>query len=126
MRTSNQLREVDLGVVPEAETERVVAVGLGPRSVSAVEFVDETPVLPYFLPRSVVLRLKGDGKDGFLATGFFDDGGATVDWTQPVTITVGGYQAQFTVVPNSKGTVYTTCGARSGPTCSARARGASG
>ena len=60
----------------------------------------------YFLPSVVKTKLNGAGKDTLVAAGFFDDGGATVSYGSPVTITVAGFSRTFDLTPNKKGTVF--------------------
>jgi YVTN family beta-propeller protein len=65
-----------------------------------------TPVVSYFLPRIVNLKVKGADKDSLVASGFYDDGGLGPDYTQPVTVDVGAFEETLTLVPNKKHTKY--------------------
>ncbi len=62
----------------------------------AVNVSAEARVDGYLLPTKVALKIKGAGKDSLSAACTLDDGGATVDYTQPVTIQVGGFSQTFT------------------------------
>jgi hypothetical protein len=73
----------------------------------AVSVPSSAATVSYFLPKKVALKLLGAGKDSLTATGYYDDGGAAVDLTQPVTITVGGFSRQFQLTGNAKGTAFT-------------------
>jgi YVTN family beta-propeller protein len=101
---SNSLGFVDL--VERVEVDKPVAVGSGPRGVSALVGSALTEVESFILPRTLRLRLAGEGLDSLAAAGFFDDGGAAVDYTQPVTVRVGGFLRTFTLVPNAAGTSF--------------------
>jgi hypothetical protein len=83
------------------------------------------PTPSYFLPKKVTLKLLGAGKDSLVATGYYDDGGATVDFTQPVTLFVGGYSRQFALVGNAKGTAFTFKDATTSLTVKPRLKGSS-
>lgn len=89
----------------------VGATGATPRRV-ALKQAGPTPVVSYFLPRVVVLKLAGAGKDSLVASGFYDDGGLGPDYTQPVTVDVGGFEEVFTLVPNGRHTAYKFKGQR--------------
>ncbi len=89
--------------------------GANPRRVAVNEIGRTSPIPSYFLPRSMSVKIvaKSDEKKGtpapkdlLTASGFYDDGGAAVDYTQPVTITIGGYSRTVTLVPNKSKTNY--------------------
>jgi len=63
-------------------------------------------VISYFLPRVVVVKLRGVGKDTLVASGFYDDGGLAVTYTDPVTIDVGGFEKTFTLAAKGKGFAF--------------------
>ncbi len=67
---------------------------------------NETLAQSYFLPRSLKVKVKSAGKDSLSFTGFLDDGGATVDYTQPVTVTICGFTQTFTLAPKGTSLVY--------------------
>jgi len=81
-------------------------VGSSPRGVSVVIQEEETQVASFFLPKKVKLKIAGPGKDKLVSAGFFDDGGETVDYTQPVTLRVGGFEETFLLTSNNSGTAY--------------------
>ena len=87
------------------------ATGATPRRV-ALRQAGPTPVVSYFLPRVVALKLAGAGKDSLVASGFYDDGGLGPDYTQPVTVDVGGFEEVFTLVPNARRTAFKFKGQR--------------
>jgi len=87
------------------------ATGSNPLRV-VVKGTIETPVLSYFLPRLVALKLAGPGKDSLVAAGFYDDGGLSPDYSQEVTVGVGTFEEKFTLVANAKHTAYTFKGNR--------------
>ena len=87
--------------------------GATPRRVVVREAgIAPTEVVSYFLPKTVAVKLAGAGKDALVAAGFFDDGGLAPDYTQAVTVDVGGFSETFTLVPNAKHTAYTFKGTR--------------
>ena len=73
------------------------STGSSPRRLAVKQAVVETPVVSYFLPRSVAVRLAGAGKDTLVASGFYDDGSLPVDYTKPVTVDIGLFSQAFTL-----------------------------
>ncbi len=103
------LRDVDVaaGDTLRLEIVRQGAFGdfVGANFTVSVPEPAEARVITYFLPTKVKLRVKGAGRDSLRAAGIFDDGGAAIDFAQPVTIDVGGYSRTFTLTGNSDGSV---------------------
>jgi len=68
-------------------------------------------VLPFFLPRTLTLKIAkpSSDKDALVGSGYIDDGGNVgIDYTsQPVTISIGGYSRSVTLVANAKRTKFT-------------------
>jgi DNA-binding beta-propeller fold protein YncE len=113
MADEDLVREVSL--VNQNLTGRTVATGDGPVAmgfVAAAGGGTETPIPAWFLPKKVKVSHRGEGRDSLVASGFFDDGGATVDWTDPVTLAVGGFEETFTMAPDPRGTSYRFMGTR--------------
>lgn len=63
-------------------------------------------VVSYFLPKLVKLKILGAGKDTLTVAGSFDDASADVDYTQPVTVEIGGLSQTFSLAPNTQGTAF--------------------
>jgi YVTN family beta-propeller protein len=82
------------------------ATGAFPRRLVVKDPAPPTAVVSYFLPRSVKSKVSGTSKDTIVASGFFDDGGADVDYSQQVTLNIGGFALPFTLVGNASGTKY--------------------
>jgi hypothetical protein len=58
------------------------------------------------LPRKVQVRLRGAGDDTLSFKGFFDDGGMSVDYTRPVTFSIGGFMRTLSLTRKSGGKSY--------------------
>jgi len=91
------------------------AAGASPRRVALNAVVQsppppppstEIPVVSYFLPRTVAVKLRGAGKDTLVASGFYDDGGGSPTYTDPVTVDVGGFARTFTLTKKGRGFVF--------------------
>ncbi|MFN0204920.1 MAG: LamG domain-containing protein [Planctomycetota bacterium] len=70
----------------------------------SVAVPEQATIVTNFVPKTVKLKLAGAGKDSLSVAGTFDDGGATVDYSLPVTLQLGGFSQEFTLVPNATGT----------------------
>ncbi|MCE9636471.1 MAG: YncE family protein [Planctomycetes bacterium] len=92
---SNEVRVIDL--VAKTETGESVAVGNSPRGVALIS-PNAIDVPSYLLPRSLRLTLKEGAHDSMVTRGTFDDGGVSLDFTQPVTIDIGGFSRTFTLL----------------------------
>lgn len=126
MADQDLVREVSL--VNQQATNRTVATGSGPVAmgfVAASGGGGGTPIPSWFLPKKLKLSIKGEGRDSLLSSGFFDDGGATVDWGDPVTLNVGGFEETFTLTANTAGTSFKFTGNRVAMTVKPNLRGSS-
>jgi len=95
-----------LDLVTLAESGPGIKTGFVPRTMAA-RFTPPAQIdLPtYFLPKLVKSRLKGAGKDFLQASGVFDTGAGTADFTRPVGVTIGGYRLSATLAPTKPGTL---------------------
>jgi hypothetical protein len=92
-----------LDLVNMKETGVGIRTGYIPRTMAArVDPPTEVVLASYFLPKSVKSRIKGFGKDSLQASGVFDEGAGTADWTKPVRVTVGGFVYSATLAPTKK------------------------
>ncbi len=103
------LRDVDVAVGDTLRLEFAKTSNFGDFvganfTVSVAEPTEQR-VVTYFLPTRVKATLKGAGKDSLIASGIFDDGGAAIDFTQPVTVELGGYSKTFTLTGNATGSL---------------------
>jgi len=69
-----------------------------------------TAIKAYFLPRTLTLKIASPSseKDSLIGSGYVDDGGGVgVDYTKPVTVSIGGWSRTITLKPNKKRTIFT-------------------